>query len=347
MFNFQGLKNTKKPYVIAEIGANHNGDMKLARQMIKVAKECGADAAKFQSWKKTSLSSQSEYDNNQSYDDCKKKHFGSLDEMVEKYYLRTEQHYELKSYCDKLKIDFCSTPFTNQEVDLLEDIGVPFLKVASCDLNNWSLLKYMAGKKLPIILSTGMADLSEIDEAVRILEEAGAKEIALLHCIAIYPPKNEDVHLNNIPMLSKAFKYPIGFSDHSIGATIPLAAVALGACIIEKHFTLDKDMEGWDHAISANPEELSAICRGCEIIPSALGNFHRSVSDAEKEKRLKFRRSIVVKKSMNKGDILKEEDLLFKRPGNEIPPTEIKNVIGRKLKNDLAEDQLLKWSDIE
>lgn len=347
MFNFQDLKNSKKPYVIAEIGANHNGDMALAREMIKAAKECGADAAKFQSWNKHSLVSKDEYDNNQSYDDCKKKHFGSLEEMVEKYYLRTEQHYELKEYCDELQIDFCSTPFSNQDVDLLTDMGVGFLKVASCDLTNWPLLQYMATKNLPVILSTGMANLSEIDQAVQILEEAGATEIALLHCIAIYPPDNKDIHLNNIPMLRSAFKYPVGFSDHSIGSTIPLAAVALGACIIEKHFTLDKDMEGWDHAISANPEELSAICQGCEIIPEALGNSHRSVSEAEKEKRSKFRRSIVVKNALKKGAILKEEDFLFKRPGTEISPTQLNLVVGRKLKNDLLEDQLIKWSDLE
>jgi len=347
MFNYNELKNIKKPYVIAEIGANHNGDMDLARKMIKSAKDCGADAAKFQSWSRKSLSSQSEYDNNQSYDDSKKKHFGSLDEMVEKYYLRTEQHYELKAYCDELGIDFCSTPFSDEEVDLLVDIGVPFMKVASCDLTNWSLLRYMAGTKLPIIISTGMADLSEIDEAVRILEEAGATEIAILHCIAIYPPENEDVHLNNIPMLAQAFKYPVGFSDHSIGSIIPLAAVTLGACIIEKHFTLDKGMEGWDHLISANPVELKEICEGCEIIPIALGNNFRNVSNAEKEKRLKFRRSIVVKGAMKAGDVLKEEDFDFKRPGNEISPTKVDALIGRRLKNNLSRDQLIKWTDIK
>jgi len=345
MFNFQELKNSEKTYVIAEIGANHNGNMDLARKMIKSAKDCGADAAKFQSWDQSSLVSREEFDRNQSYDDSKKKHFGSLDEMVERYYLRTEQHYELKEYCDKIGIDFCSTPFSEEEVDLLIDIGVPFLKVASCDVTHIPLLKYMARTGFPIILSTGMSELSEIDAAVRAMEEEGATEIILLHCISIYPPEIKDINLNNIPMLMQAFNHPVGLSDHSMGSMIPLAAVALGACVIEKHFTLDKTMDGWDHAMSANPEELTEICSGSEIIPIAMGTSHRSVSEVEKEKRLKFRRSIVTKRAMKSGEVVTIDDLNFKRPGTEISPELVDVVVGRTLKNDLQEDQLLKWND--
>lgn len=345
MFNFQELKNSEKTYVIAEIGANHNGDMDLACKMIKSAKDCGADAAKFQSWDQSSLISREEYGRNQSYDDSKKKHFGSLDEMVERYYLRTEQHYELKEYCDEIGIDFCSTPFSEEEVDLLIDIGVPFIKVASCDVTHIPLLKYMARTGLPIILSTGMSELSEIDAAVRAMEEEGATEIILLHCISIYPPEIKDINLNNIPMLAQAFNHPVGLSDHSMGSMIPLAAVALGACVIEKHFTLDKTMDGWDHAMSANPEELTEICSGCEIIPVAMGTSYRSVSEVEKEKRLKFRRSIVTKRAMKSGEVVTIDDLSFKRPGTEISPELVDVVAGRTLKNDLQEDQLLKWND--
>ncbi|WP_417462397.1 N-acetylneuraminate synthase family protein [Kordiimonas sp.] len=346
MFDFDAIANKQKTYVIAEIGANHNGDMDLARELILSAKKCGADAVKFQSWKKESLCSQQEYDQNKVYTDSKKKHFGSLEEMVEKYYLRDEQHYELKAFCDEIGVDFCSSPFTNEEIDLLEDVGVPFYKIASCDINNWPLLRHAAGKKKPVIISTGMSDLAEVSEAVRILEEAGANQIILLHCIAIYPPKNEDIHLNNIPMLAQAFKYPVGFSDHSIGSIVPLAAMAVGAAVIEKHFTRDKDMDGWDHAISADPAELKEICDGAAIMRTVMGGTVRTVSDEELEKRKKFRRSVVARHSLEAGHVLSEDDLAYKRPGTHIAPNLGEFLVGRTLKNSLGYDQLICWSDL-
>ncbi|WP_262694120.1 N-acetylneuraminate synthase family protein [Kordiimonas aquimaris] len=346
MFDFDTIANKRKTYVIAEIGANHNGNMKLARELILSAKNCGADAVKFQSWSKTSLFSQHEYDQNTVYTDSKKKHFGSLEEMVEKYCLTSEQHYELKAYCDEIGVDFCSSPFSNEEVDLLEHVGVPFYKIASCDINNWSLLRYVASKKKPIIVSTGMSDLAEVSDAVRILEEAGAHQIILLHCIAIYPPKNEDIHLNNIPMLAQSFNYPVGFSDHSIGSVVPLAAMAVGAVVIEKHFTLDKGMEGWDHEISADPAELKEICAGANIIHTVMGGTARVVTDAEIEKRKKFRRSIVSKRPLKAGHVLTEDDMDYKRPGTHISPNLAEFLVGRTLKNDLGYDQLVCWSDL-
>lgn len=278
------IKNYFKPYIIAEIGANHNGDIELAKKLIAEAKKCGADAVKFQSWTPSSLICKEEYNNNQVYTDSPKKHFGSLKEMVEKYYLREEQHFELKKYCDNLKIDFCSTPFSKEEVDLLMKLDVPFIKVASMDINNLELLKYMAKQQKPIILSTGMSTLSEIEKAIEIIENEGNNQIILLHCISIYPPKYEDINLNNILMLEKTFGYPVGFSDHTIGTSIPLASVALGSCIIEKHFTLDKNMPGWDHEISADPQELEIICKESKNITGALGTYKRIVSKDEQEK---------------------------------------------------------------
>lgn len=345
-FNFQDIATGGKPYVIAEIGSNHNGDMDLARKLIDAAKESGAHAAKFQSWTNKSLICRQEYKANQSYDDDPKKHFGSLEEMVEKYYLRTEQHHELKKYCDEIGIDFCSTPFSPEEVDMLEALDVPFFKVASMDLNHWPLLRYIATKNKPIILSTGMAEMSEIDEAIRLLESLGVKEIAVLHCISIYPPKNEDIHLNNLTMLKESFGYPVGLSDHSIGSAIPLASVALGSTIIEKHFTIDKDMEGWDHMISADPDEMKAICEGSIAIAESMGSHKRIVSQAEQEKRAKFRRSIVVRRDMKAGEVLQESDLDYKRPGTAIAPHECEYVIGRTLKSDLQEDSLVHWKDL-
>jgi len=344
----KAIHNFSKPYVIAEIGANHNGDMDLARVMIKSAVDCGADAVKFQSWNSTSLIAKEEYDRNQSYDDGDggKKHFGSLKEMVEKYYLRPEQHYELKAYCDALGVDFVSTPFSESEADLLQDCGVPFFKVASMDINNFPLLRHLASKGKPIILSTGMARLGEIDKAVELLSGLGVEDIALLHCISIYPPKDEDIHLNNITMLQQAFGLPIGFSDHSIGFSIPLASVALGACIIEKHFTTDKNLPGWDHEISADPNEMRIICQESPKIVAALGHHHRTVSAAEEAKKAKFRRSVVVKHDLPKGHILREEDLTSKRPGTGIPPDQLHMLIGHALQVDKKGDTLMKWEDL-
>ncbi|MEP0986290.1 N-acetylneuraminate synthase family protein [Ekhidna sp.] len=340
------IQNFGSPYVIAEIGANHNGDMELAKKMIDSAMECGVDAVKFQSWNPTSLIAKEEYERNQSYDDSPKKHFGSLKEMVDKYYLREEQHFELKEYCDSKNVDFCSTPFSENEVDLLEKCDVPFYKVASMDINNFQLLNYLCDKNKPVILSTGMARLSEIDKAVELLVKNGVRDIALLHCISIYPPAYEDINLKNISMLQQAFDLPIGFSDHSIGFSIPLASVALGACIIEKHFTTDKNLPGWDHEVSADPSEMKIICEESANIAESMGSYARVVSMAEQEKKKKFRRSIVTKRELKPGHILTNDDMTSKRPGTGISPDMIPDLIGMKITKNIEEDHLISWDHL-
>ncbi len=335
------------PYIIAEIGANHNGNMTLAKKMIDEAKVCDCDAVKFQSWTTESLIAKEEYDRNIKYNDSPSKHFGSLRQMVEKYYFRTEQHYELNEYCKEVGIEFCSTPFSKDEADILEDLNVAFYKIASMDINNLDLLYHIALKQKPILLSTGMSTLAEIENAVKTIERAGNHQIILLHCIAIYPPAYEDINLNNIPMLRQTFGYPVGFSDHTLGISIPLAAVALGSCIIEKHFTLDKELPGWDHEISADPQEMQAIVEGSRNIVKALGSYRRFVNPAEHEKKSKFRRSIVVKKDIGKGTVIRSDDLLFKRPGTGIRPDEVQYVINRKLKRNLKKDDLIHWNDLQ
>ncbi|MCB9025428.1 MAG: N-acetylneuraminate synthase family protein [Bdellovibrionaceae bacterium] len=337
------IYNGVNPYIIAEIGANHNGDMELAKKLIISAKECGCDAVKFQSWTPSSLIAKEEYERNQKYNDSAKKHFGSLKEMVTKYYLREEQHYELKQFCEEVNIDFCSSGFSTDEVRFLEQLGVPFFKTASMDINNLSLLRYIAQFNKPILLSTGMASLSEIEKAVEVIEKCGNTQIVLLHCISIYPPLFEDIHLNNILMLNKAFGYPSGFSDHSIGFSIPLASVALGSCVIEKHFTLDKDLEGWDHEISANPEEMKIIVQESKNIVKALGSYRRTVTQAELEKRKKFRRSIVANYPMDVGHIIQEGDVTFKRPGTGISPDQVEYIMGRNLTKPVSADELITW----
>ncbi|QUI25845.1 N-acetylneuraminate synthase family protein [Vallitalea pronyensis] len=345
--NNKEIKNYGKPYIIAEIGANHNGNMELAKKMIDSAVKCGVDAVKFQSWTNKSLIAQEEYDKNQKYDDSPKKHFGSLKEMVDKYYLREDHHYLLKEYCNQKGVDFCSTPFSEQEVDLLNDLDVPFFKVASMDINNLRLLKHIAKKGKTVVLSTGMATLSEIETAVKTIEEMGNYQIIILHCISIYPPDAKDIHLNNIVMLQKLFpNYPIGFSDHTIGVSVPVAAIALGASVIEKHFTTDKDLPGWDHEVSADPEEMKFIVEQSHIINEALGNFERIVSVAEQNKKKKFRRSIVLTRDIKGGEVLTEKDITFKRPGTHIRPDEEKYVIGRKLNRNMKEDEILDWGDL-
>lgn len=333
------------PYIIAEIGANHNGDMKLAKQLIDIAKSCGADAVKFQSWSKSSHISRAEYARNTRYADTKK-HFGTLEEMVERYQLTSEQHREVVAYCDEKGIAFLSSCFSYEAVDLLESLNVAAFKIASMDINHLLLLKYVASKKRPVILSTGMATLGEIERALDVLRHGGAGPVALLHCISIYPPNYEIINLRNIATLQRAFDVPVGFSDHTLGTAIPLAAIARGACIIEKHFTLDKDMDGWDHAISADPAEMETIVREGRNVFVALGSATRTVSEAEMEKRRAFRRCLVVKRAMRKGDKLRLEDIDFKRPGSGIHPDEFSYVVGRSLARDVAPDTELKWSDL-
>lgn len=333
------------PYIIAEVGSNHNGDMDLCRQLIDAAAESGANAVKFQSWTDKSLIAEEEYKRNTEYSD-KKKHFGTLREMVTAYQLTADQHLQAHRRCLERGIAFCSTPFSTEEVDLLESLDVPFFKVASMDVVHLPLLRHVARKQRPILISTGMATLGEIEKAVETIRAEGNEQIILLHCVSIYPPEYETIHLRNMETLKKAFDCPVGFSDHTLGTTIPLAAIAIGACVIEKHFTLDQDMAGWDHAISANPDQMRTIVREGKNIFTALGSGRRTVSSAEMEKRKKFRRSLVAKRALGRGQVLNEADFDAKRPGTGVAPDEIQFVTGRTLACDLAADQVLRWNHL-
>jgi len=329
-------------FFIAEIGSNHNGDMDLCRQLVDAAVECGVDAVKFQSWSDKSLISRSEYEKNTNYTD-KKKHFGSLEEMVKQYQLTPDQHYEIKQYCKEKGIIFCSSPFSMDEADMLEGLDVPFFKIASMDINHLLFLKHVARKMRPIILSTGMATVSEIETAIKTIRGEGNSEIALLHCVALYPPDDRILNLRNIQMLSEIFQLPVGFSDHTVGITCPMTAIALGACIIEKHFTIEKDMEGWDHAISADPQEMKTIVNEGNRIQNFLGSYHRVIVEDEQKKALSFRRSLVAKHPMKTGHVIREEDLDFKRPGTGIKPDEVSYVVGLALTMAIEYDEILTW----
>lgn len=347
MFDYLSLcRDAAKPYVIAEIGANHNGDMILAKKMIDEAVRCGADCVKFQSWSKDSIFSRKTYEDNYFLrDDYRNRTDYTLEQIVDKYHIGVKEHRELKDYCDQKGIDFNSTPFSNREVDLLADeLQVPFIKIASMDLNNIPFLKYIAGKRKPVVISTGLCGLSEINNAVDCLEREGCKEIVLLHCVSIYPPGDEEVNLNNIDMLRENFGYPVGYSDHTIGTTAPIMSLAKNVKVIEKHFTIDKDMEGWDHKISADAGELKAICDAAAVGYKMLGSFRRRVNESQ-ERREAFQRSIVAARNIRSGEIISREDIDFKRPGTGISPQYYEFVVGKTAKRDLAYDEIIQLQD--
>ena len=340
--------NFCRPYIIAELGSNHNGDMELAKKLIMEAKEAGADCVKFQSWSKDTIFSRKKYEDNFFLaDDYRNRDDYTLEEIVEKYSISEEELLEMKKFADEVGIDCTSTPFSKKEADfLIEVLESPFIKVASMDLNNYPFLEYLAKKGKPIVLSTGLSELYEIDRAIKTIESTGNRQIVILHCVSTYPPKDEDVNLNNITSLMKIYPdYPIGFSDHTLGTAIPIAAMALGACIIEKHFTLDKNMEGWDHKVSATKDEMKVIVEGAERIHKALGSFRITATESD-ERRREFRRSIVLARDMKKGEKIKPEDIDFKRPGIGLEPVMADFVIGRTVNKDLKYDHILQLEDL-
>ena len=320
--------------------------MELAKRLINAAKECGADCVKFQSWSKDTIFSKKVYENNFFLqDDYRNRTDYTLEEIVDKYSIDREDHYMLKAYCDSIGIEFNSTPFSKREVDLLADeLKVSFIKIASMDLNNIPFLKYVANKGLPVVLSTGLCNLADVSNAVNCLKENGCDNIVLLHCVSIYPPENNMVNLNNIDMLRQTFNCKIGYSDHTLGTIAPILAMGKGVCIIEKHFTIDKNMEGWDHKISANPEELSIICKAAETAYKMLGSYQKVVNE-NKERRDAFKRSIVAATDIKEGDAFNENNLDFKRPGTGLEPKYYELLEGRIAKRDITKDSLISLDD--
>lgn len=342
------LGKGKVPYIIAELGSNHNGDMDIAKKLIVQAKESGAHCVKFQSWSKDSIFARKKYEDNFFIaDDYRDRNDVTLEEIVEEYSISEVELLEMKKFCDEVGLDCSSTPFNRAEADFLVDkLESPFIKVASMDLNNLPFLEYLAKKNKPMIISTGLSELSEIDEAVRVIEKCGNTEIVILHCVSNYPPDDREVNLRNINTLQSCYPdYAIGFSDHTIGYEIPLAAVALGALLVEKHFTLDKEMEGWDHKVSADKVDLKNMVDGAKRIVDAMGTPRVSAPESD-EKKQEFRRSIVVNKAIEAGHIFKKEDFDFKRPGTGIQPKFLEFVVGRKAARALPYDHILIKEDL-
>jgi sialic acid synthase SpsE len=349
------MKTTKYPYIIAEIGGNHNGDMQLAKKMILEAKKCGADAVKFQLYRGHELVTQrhlEELDSgkvkleNVSKWETNELGLKNIFEQVEKFSIQEEEHISLFEYAKEIGIDYTSTAITTEGIDFLVDQKVAFLKVASCDINNPEFVEYIISKGLPTVISVGLASLGEIEVIVNLIPEKFKKNITFLHCVSLYPPKDKIVNLKFIQTLKQYFNVNVGYSDHTLGYSIPLAAVTLGANIIEKHFTMDKDMPGWDHKVSADPFDLKIICTESKRIVDSLGDGTRNLDKQEVSKRLKFRRSLVSVKKLEKGNIIRREDIVYKRPGTGIAPDELEYVVGRKVNKDISEDELINWEDL-
>jgi len=318
-----------EPFFIAEIGANHNGSIELAKKQILLAKKSGADCVKFQNFSISNLFSEKFYPKG-----------SNIHKQIKKYSLNYDNFVELYVFSRKNNILFSSTPFSEDDVDfLVKKIDVPFIKVASMDLNNTFLIEYISKSKKPIILSTGLSSYKEISNSVEILKKKNCN-FAFLHCISEYPPKNKDLNLNRINKLKNLFKVPVGFSDHSIGIIPSLTAVSVGACIIEKHFTSNKNLSGWDHNISADYKDLKELIYISKKIYISLGNSE--IKPIESIKKIKsFRRSVVAKFPLKKGTVLTKNNIAFKRPGNGISPDKIKSFFGYKLNKKLSFDELI------
>ena len=329
-------------FIIAEIGVNHNGSIELAKNMIKSASRCGVDAVKFQTFRSEDLVTE-----NAKTADYQQKNANESSqlEMLKKLELTFEDFKELKDYASKCNVMFISSPFDINSVDLLENLNVSLYKLGSGELNNFELIDYVQKTNKPMILSTGMATLDEIKETYDFIENK--ENLIILHCITGYPTSFEEANLNFIKTLQSEFDVPIGFSDHSPGIELPIAAVALGACVVEKHFTLDKTLEGPDHKASLNPVEFKAMVDAIRNVEVAMGDGVRKFSENELEIKKIARKSIILNEDISEGMKIEKKMLAIKRPGTGIAPKYINQVIGRKVNQDLNKNAVLKWEHLE
>ncbi|MFY4858859.1 N-acetylneuraminate synthase [Aliarcobacter butzleri] len=336
------MKNKlEKVFIIAEAGVNHNGSIELAKKLIDVASESGADAVKFQTFKAEKLVSKhaQKADYQKETTDKNESQF----EMIKKLELDSDTHKELMAYCKTRNIIFLSTPFDHDSIDLLSDLGLEIFKIPSGEITNLPYLRHIGKLDKKVILSTGMSDIGEIEDALDVLIAAGTKKenITVLHANTEYPTPMEDVNLKAMVTIGNTFDIAFGYSDHTLGIEVDIAAVALGACCIEKHFTLDKTMEGPDHKASLEPDELKAMVKAIRNIELALGSCVKKPSKSEIPNMQIARKSIVAKMDIKKGEILSENDLAIKRPGNGINPMRWDEIVGSIATKDYKEDELI------
>jgi len=333
-----------KTIIIAEAGVNHNGSLEMAKRLIDVAVESGVDIVKFQTFKAKNLVTRSAQ--KADYQVSNTGNSDSQFSMLKKLELSNNDHYNLIAYCRKRNIEFLSTPFDLESIDLLKSIGIRIGKIPSGEITNLPYIRKMAHSFDKLILSTGMCTLEEISKVLDVILETGfSKEsITVLHCNTEYPTPMSDVNLRAMMTIADKFNLKVGYSDHTLGIEIPIAAVALGATMIEKHFTLDKTMEGPDHIASLNPEELSAMVSAIRNIEKAIGNGIKVPSESEKKNIQIARKSIVASKPIKKGEVFTEKNLTVKRPGIGVSPMFWDQIIGTHSVFDFDEDELIKLS---
>lgn len=326
-------------FIIAEAGVNHNGSVELAKQLVKKAKEAGVDAVKFQTFQSINLVSKfAEKAEYQKASTAKEEN--QLD-MIKKLELSYYEFIELKKYCDEQGILFLSTPFDLESIDFLNQLEMPLFKIPSGEITNLPYLIKIARTKKHIILSTGMSNLNEVSQAIDVLNQHGAKSITLLHCNTEYPTPMHDVNLRAMETMRHKFHLNVGYSDHTMGIEVPIAAVAMGAKVIEKHFTLDKKMDGPDHKASLEPDELKNMVQAIRNIEKVFGTGEKKPSESEIKNINIARKSIVAAKPICKGECFTEANLTVKRPGNGISPMKWFEVIGREATQNYEEDELI------
>lgn len=340
-------KMENKTIIIAEAGVNHNGDMRLAKELIDAASEAGADFVKFQTFKADKLVSKeakkAEYQSINTQDNDSSQY-----SMLKKLELDEEQHYELQQYAKDKGIKFLSTGFDEESVDFLDTLGIDLFKIPSGEITNLPYLQHVASKNKPVILSTGMANICEIEAALNVLQnQRPALDLTILHCNTEYPTPMEDVNLKAMNTISAAFDIKVGYSDHTLGIEVPIAAVALGACVIEKHFTISRSLPGPDHQASLEPSELKAMVSAIRNIELALsGNGRKQASNSEAKNKVIARKSIFTRTDIDAGEVLTLDNLIMKRPGDGISPMDLPAVLGRKASHNISAGEKLNWSAI-
>ena len=326
-------------FIIAEAGVNHNGSFELAKQLVDKAVWAGADCIKFQTFNSKNLVSK-----NAQKAEYQKKTTDSSEsqlEMLKKLELSKEEFIELRDYCNQKGIMFLSTPFDLESIDFLASIGVKTWKIPSGEITNYPFLRAIGKRKESVIMSTGMCTLDEVRDAIKVLKDFGTTDITLLHCTTEYPAPYDSVNLKAMLTLQNEFGYRVGYSDHTNGIEIPIAAIVMGATVIEKHFTLDKNMEGPDHKASLEPKELKQMVQSIRNVEVALGNGIKQPSDAEKKNIAIARKSIVAACNIKKGEVFTDNNLTAKRPGNGISPMSWNNLLGTKAIRDFMTDELI------
>lgn len=341
------MPQQKKCIIIAEAGVNHNGDINMAKQLVDAAANAGADYVKFQTFVATNAVTANA--KKAQYQITNTGNNSSQLDMIKKLELNHEQHFELIKYCKLKKIKFLSTAFDLESVAFLKSLKLDLIKIPSGEITNLRLLEACGGQNKNILLSTGMCNLAEINDAIKVIVKSGTSKnkITLLHCTTEYPAPFKDINLNAMKTMQQKFKLPVGYSDHTEGIAISLAAVAMGATVIEKHITIDRTLPGPDHRASIEPDEFAQLVKGIREIELSMGDGEKKAMPSEKKNIAIARKSICAKTDIKKGTLLNDSLLTAKRPGTGISPMLINNLIGKKIKKDLPKDTLLKWSDLK